>query len=237
MADPAANAAGRPHPLATLQDHLSRAVGKGWFWALFVGTLFTLPLLDALRREVPDAPPVYFQIPEFRLTDHFNEPFGSKELTGKLWVANFIFTSCPTRCPALTETMAKLQKRLKNMGDAVMLVSFSVDPERDTPEKLQEYAKKYHANPRRWRFLTGELAPVEQAIVQGFKMPMEPGEAVPGKPELFDITHGTRLVLVDRQGHVRGFYETDPESLDQLMADLSLLANLGDTGQRRASAQ
>jgi protein SCO1 len=210
-----------------IQNRVGRLTGTPWFWIVFLGVLFSFPIGRALVRKVPEPPQVIFPLPEFTLTDHLGNAFGTEQLRGKVWVANFIFTSCPTRCPQLTEAMAKLQKRMRHMGDAVFLVSFSVDPERDTPEKLREYAQKYHANPRRWRFVTGDLKKVEEAVVKGFKMPMDPNEPAPETPTLFDITHGTRFVLVDQAGRVRGFYETDEAGLDDLVADLAVIANLG----------
>lgn len=207
------------------EARLIRIVGSGWFWAGLVTLIATLSIGQAVLREPAKLPPIIFDLPAFTLTDQLDKPFGSSDLKDKVWVADFIFTSCPTRCPQLTEAMAKLQKRLRNMGDAVMLVSFSVDPERDTPQKLAEYARKHQANPRRWRFLTGELSAIEKAVVEGFKMPLDPGQRAEDG-SLFDITHGTRFVLVDQQSRVRGFYEVDDASLNQLMADLTILVHV-----------
>jgi protein SCO1/2 len=197
---------------------------------IFIGVLFAYPMASAMMKKVPDPPKVMFQLPEFTLTDQLGLPFGSKDLDGKVWIANFIFTNCPSRCPLLSADMEKLQKRMRNMGNAVYLVSFTVDPERDTPEVLKAYAEKHHANVRRWRFLTGDLDKVKQAIVAGFKMPMDPGTATPSedseKPTLFDITHGTRFVLIDHKGRVRGFYDADNDGMDALVRDLSLVVSL-----------
>jgi protein SCO1/2 len=191
--------------------------------------LFAYPLTSALFKKVPEAPRVLFQIPEFTLIDQLGQPFGSKDLDGKVWIANFVFTNCPSRCPMLTADMAKLQKRMRNMGNAVFLVSFSVDPERDTPEVLKAYADKHHANPRRWRFLTGDLEKVREAVIAGFKMPIDPGQPiqdVDGQSKLFDITHGTRFVLVDQHRRIRGFYDADDPGMDQLVQDLSIVVGL-----------
>jgi protein SCO1 len=209
-----------------LQRAAARYTGSPWFWLAFVGLLFAYPITSSLRRTIPTAPPVMFALPEFALTDHLGKPFGSKELAGHVWIANFVFTSCPTRCPELTETMKRVQKRMRHMGDAVFLVSISVDPERDTPAVLAEYAKKYQVNPRRWRFLTGDLSAVKEAVEKGFKMPMDKNEPPAEQPQLFDITHGTRFVLVDQENRVRGLYETDDASINQMVQDLAVLANI-----------
>lgn len=208
-----------------IQQRAARWVGSPWFWLVFIGVLFAYPISVSLNKKVPKAPAVMFPLPEFALTDHLGKPFGSKELAGHVWIANFIFTSCPTRCPELTETMKRVQKRMRHMGDAVFLVSISVDPERDTPEKLAEYATKYQVNPRRWRFLTGDLSAVKGAVEQGFKMPMDKNEPDGEDKNLFDITHGTRFVLVDQENRVRGLYETDEASINQMVQDLAVLVN------------
>lgn len=210
-----------------IQDKAASLVGSPRFWIIFVAVLFAYPLSFIFRTEIPKPPPVMFALPEFALTDHLGKPFGSKELAGRVWVANFIFTSCPTMCPELTATMKRVQKRMRHMGDAVYLVSISVDPERDTPEKLAEFAKKYQVNPRRWRFITGDYSAVRDAVEKGFKMPMEKQEPPEGET-IFDITHGSRFVLVDQHNRVRGLYETDDASINNLVADLAVLANLGD---------
>jgi protein SCO1 len=213
-----------------IQSRVAAATGSAWFWFVFIGLLFAYPIASAVTKTVPDPPKVMFQLPDFTLTDQLGQPFGSKELDGKVWIANFIFTNCPSRCPLLTADMEKLQKRMRNMGDAVYLVSFSVDPERDTPEVLKAYAEKHHANVRRWRFVTGDLGKVKEAVVRGFKMPIDPGTAMPGadgeKPTLFDITHGTRFVLIDQKARVRGFYDADDAGMDELVRDLSLVVSL-----------
>src|SRR5262249_54808382 len=124
-----------------IQQTLFRATGSPIFWLVFVALLFAYPISSAMMRKVPEPPPVMFALPAFGLTDRLGKPFGSNELAGHVWIADFFFTSCPTRCPELTETMKRVQKRMRNMGDAVFLVSISVDPERDTLEKIAEYAK------------------------------------------------------------------------------------------------
>jgi protein SCO1 len=202
-----------------------RTSGSPLFWLGFVGLLFAYPIGSSLMRKVPAAPPVMVPLPAFELTDHLGNTFGSKELADHVWIANFIFTSCPTRCPELTDTMKKVQKRMRNMGDSVFLVSISVDPENDSVQKLAEYAKKNQVNYRRWRFLTGDLTAVKEAVEKGFKMPMDKGNPQDGQT-LIDITHGTRFVLVDQKNRVRGLYETDDASINQLVQDLAVIVNV-----------
>lgn len=209
------------------QSRLGRLVGSPWAWVTFFSLLFGYHIGRAvIFAETPPEPPkVYYQLPTFALTDQFNREFGSEDLRGKIWVANFIFTHCPTRCEELTKGMAALQKRLRHMRDGIHLVSFSVDPENDTPEVLAEYATKHKANQLRWRFLTGELDAVKEAVVGGFKLPMEKDDLPEETSDAFmTITHGTRYVLVDPALRIRGYYEGDEAGIEKLLKDIGYLS-------------
>lgn len=155
--------------------------------------------------------PELAQVPTFQLTAQDGTTFDSARLQGRVWVAGFIFTSCPSVCPMITTQMGNLQRRIDD--ERLWLVSFSVDPERDTPEVLRRYAATHGADLDRWVFLTGDRDAMRRAIVDGLKMRM--GEQTPSG----DITHGTHLVLVDATGRIRGFYRTDAEGIESLEAD------------------
>ena len=160
-------------------------------------------------------PPVLLTLPQFTLTDQSGQPFGQKQLNGKVWIADFIFTRCSGPCPMMTSQMAQLQDRLKEHPDRqnIRLVSISVDPEHDTPATLQEYARLARADDQLWRFLTGPREDVWQLIKSGFKLPV--GDA-PDNAQM-PIFHSQKFVLVDAQSRVRGFYDgpeaTDPQKL------------------------
>ena len=165
--------------------------------------------------------PTYYEVPSFALTDQEGKSFGSAELEGRIWVASFIFTHCPTVCEGLTEGLKRVGDRL-GPKSGVQLVTFSVDPENDTPEVLRAYAEKRSLDQSRWRFLTGELAAMQKAVIEGFKLPMqraEDGQELPPAAQLMGIAHGTRLVLVDRALQIRGYYEVDEPGLERLVAD------------------
>ena len=134
--------------------------------------LVVLLFLAACARPAPL--PVIGPAPVFELTDQTAAPFASGTLDGKVWVANFVFTRCPTICPTFTAKMAAIQKGTEALGEAVHLVTFSVDPEYDTPEKLAEYGKLHQAGPR-WTFLTGPRPAVEAAVVKGMMQAMDKG--------------------------------------------------------------
>jgi protein SCO1 len=165
-----------------------------------------LPLLFLLACSKP-APPVVGRVADFKLTDQAGKPFGTAELLGKVWIANFIFTRCTTVCPIFTEKMARLEEKAP---DEIRFVSFSVDPEYDTPAILTAYAKAKGADLRRWSFLTGPFEEVQKTVVESMKVSMDkdPNATDPGMA----IMHGTYFVLVDGKGQIRGIYAMSDES-------------------------
>lgn len=164
-------------------------------------------------------PPVLSQIQPFSLVERSGKAVALADLTGKVWVADFVYTSCQTACPMLTSRMGSVQdfiraREAKAGGDAhIRLVSFTVDPEHDTPERLAAYATKWNADPRLWFWLTGPLAELNRAITEGLKIPFEKSR---GTTDAFDVMHGDKLVLVDRQARIRGYYDADPAGIAQL---------------------
>ncbi len=154
--------------------------------------------------------------PEFTLTDSNGQPFASTTLRGKIWIADFIFTSCAGQCPVMTAQMRLLQQRLPQ---SVQLVSITVDPERDTPAVLAQYASQHGAQPGRWHFVTGEKAAIQRLTLQGFHLCY-----AEGGPKEEPIVHSVRLILVDPQGEIHGAYDgTDPASVDHLIKDVQEL--------------
>ncbi len=200
------------------------------FWFISWAVLFTYPIYRTLTRELPPPLPVLYQVPEFTLTNEFNKQFGTKDLIGKYYIANFMFTSCPTTCPALMEKMDIIQNRIRGLGTKAAIVTFTVDPKTDTPETLYKYARKRKTNPYIWNFLTGTETDLRKIIIEGFKVPMGNKEAIQRKVNtetltLMDIAHSEKVVLVDDKGQIRGYYSTDKENMNHLMIDLGLLVN------------
>ncbi|MCP9227853.1 SCO family protein [Bacillus mycoides] len=139
-----------------------------------------------------------WDVEKFAFTDQNGKNFGSSELEEKVWVADFIFTSCQTVCPPMTANMAKLQKMLHEEGiKDVEFVSFSVDPEVDTPEKITEFMKVYEMDTKRTHFLTGYTRPdIEKFAKKNF-------QTLVTKPENnTQVIHGTSFYLVDKDGKV-----------------------------------
>jgi protein SCO1/2 len=160
-------------------------------------------------------------VPTFSLTDQRERRVTDRDLLGKVWVANFVFTRCPSVCPMLTAKFAALQKQLGPLP--VQFVSISVDPDYDTPQVLAAYAARFEADPERWRFLTGPLKEIERTVVQGFKVHRGDPEPSPSDPTLVEIMHGEHFVLVDAQGEIRGYYRSDAAGLKELEGDLRAL--------------
>src|SRR5271169_3584564 len=139
---------------------------------LFAGGLGLAVVLALVARSMrPRAPlPVLGQIPTFELTDQAGAPFSGDAMAGHVQVVDFVFTRCPSSCPRLTARMGELQARLAKDRSDARLVSFSVDPENDTPPVLAAYAAKAGADLARWTFVTGPADDVTRAVVLGFKM-------------------------------------------------------------------
>ena len=184
-----------------------------WFWAAVTG-MITIPLLRPLTRHVPEPPPVIGHLPAFELVNQDGEPFGSAQLDGKVWVACFFFASCRSVCPPLLQAASELQAKWARAGLDVTLVSVTVDPENDTPERLRQVAAEYGALPGRWQFLTGPEPAVRALIVDGFATAM--GDA-PASRDLVDIAHSTKFVLVDGALNIRGYYGSDEMGVDETL--------------------
>lgn len=172
---------------------------------------------SVIENLVVQAPVIDFPLPDFTLTDQNKNPVRRADLEGNVWVASFIFTSCPSICPRLTKRMATMQEALLGNED-VRFVSISVDPETDTPEKLSEFASKHGATSARWLFLTGDPKVVDATVLTGFKMVLQ--RSTPGS---VDIAHAERFCVVDRKAHVRGLFDTSDEGLNALKARVAEL--------------
>jgi protein SCO1/2 len=167
------------------------------------------------------------QVPAFSLTDHRGRTVTDQELRGMPWVANFIFTRCPSACPMLTAKFKALQERLGGAKSPVRFVSITVDPEHDTPEVLAAYAQKFGTDGLRWSFVTGPLGEIQKTVVTGFKIHMGEPMANGVDPTLIDIMHGEHFVLVDGRGVIRGYYRAEQAALDELARDLAELTPTG----------
>jgi protein SCO1/2 len=198
------------------------ALGVG---ALLVAVLGVVMWLGTKTLERAEAPlPVLATVPEFALTEASGEAVSLADLRGRPWVADLIFTSCSGICPRMTKEMAALRKSTADLPD-LRFVSFSVDPETDTPEVLREYASRFVDDRTGWLFLTGDEATVRRVAGEGFLLPVQDGDPTRGDEA---VLHSSRFVLVDRDGRVRGTYDVaDSEAMLALRGDLRRLRDEG----------
>ena len=168
---------------------------------------------QAYQQAEPESLPVLGRVTDFELTAATGQPFLAGQMAGKVWVVDFIFTSCAGICPVMTGAMADLHRSFDG-EDRVEFVSISVDPETDTPEVLSRYGERYGADPERWHFRTGDIEDLHAISVQIFKV------GALDEP----INHSSRFILIDRSGSIRGYYVgTDSEDVARLAGDITEL--------------
>ena len=157
--------------------------------------------------------PVLSKVNDFQLTDSREQTFNSASLKNKIWVAEFFFTTCAGPCPIMTANLASIYRSYLLEKD-VAFVSITVNPETDTAEVLTEYAKRYDADTNRWHFLTGSKEKILKIAAEEFKTGSTQNP----------IFHSTQLVLVDRNGNIRGYYDgTQKPGIKQLFKDIAAL--------------
>jgi protein SCO1/2 len=222
-----------------------------WAW-LRQGPAVRVGVLNA-----PQRLEVYGEVPSFSLVAQTGQLVTREAFQGKAWIANFIFTSCRTTCPRQTATMAQLQRDLASEPD-IRLVSITVDPDHDTPEVLTGYAERFHADPHRWVFLTGEEKAIYSLALEGFRLsatrvqasvessverafasaPLAPPSRQPegglsavgvNENSRDALVHDARFALVDQRARIRGYYSSlDPEAVARLRRDVVTLLKDGE---------
>jgi len=159
--------------------------------------------------------PSYAVVPDFKLVDQAGATFESAaKLNKNVWIADFIYTSCPGPCPRMSSQMHQVQTELARVPN-IRLVSFTIDPKTDTPPVLDEYASHFEAQPGRWFFLTGPEDKLQYLSRNVFMLGDIGG----------NLEHSTRFVLIDKQSRVRGYYLTEEaDAIPRLIADAKKLA-------------
>lgn len=193
---------------AVTQRIAAKLTGSGWFWAAFVAAAFALPLARSLVRPLPETPPVLGTLPAFTLSDQYGKPVTDVSLRGTLVLAEFVSAE---RLSGRPTPLAALQRRVRNTGQALRLVSF-VDLTPGTPP-LPELGAHAGAVAPRWTLAGGDLAPVEAAI----------RKAAGGRA---DVPLTGYLLLADAHGRVRRVEAPTPDNVDRIMRDIGLLANM-----------
>lgn len=159
--------------------------------------------------------PTLYAAPSFSLTDQNGQTFDNDDVRDKVWIAMVFFTECPGICPAMTSRLAEVQKAIASPD--VRMVSFSLDPEKDTPEVMKLYAERFSTDQSRWFFLTGPKDTMYE-IARGLKLAAQPAQG--GNP----IVHTQKVLLIDQSAQVRGIYDTnDDDSMNALARDAQRL--------------
>lgn len=162
------------------------------------------------------------KIGEFSFTDQLNKAFGKNDVSGKVFVAEYFFTTCGTICPRMTAQMERVQQRFRGNKNFAIL-SFTVDPETDNVERMAEYARLHHADNSQWHFLTGSREDLYSAARRYFFI-LKPAEAKNQGDVGSDFIHTNNFVLVDKQLRIRGYYDgTSEKDVDALMTDIQRL--------------
>jgi protein SCO1/2 len=202
---------------------------KFFFGAMLLANLFLLgcksePLLpiygdrDLVYKDGKVVDTIFHEIPDFEYTNQNGKTVSKKDVLGRVFVADFFFSTCPTICPKMTSQMKRLQVLTSDIEELHFL-SFTINPENDTPEVLLEYANQYGVDLKNWDFLTGDEAATHHLGVKGFLVHARADEDEPG-----GFAHSPSLVLIDRSGKIRGVYDgTNTEEVDHLNLDIRRL--------------
>lgn len=159
----------------------------------------------------------------FRFKNQHNKWVSEKNYTNKIWVVEYFFTTCGSICPVMNAQMQRIQKKVN--ASEVQLLSFTVDPENDTPSKLLEYAKNHQANFDKWHFLTGPKEEIYRVARKYFFL-LKPAETANAGDAGTDFIHTNNFVLIDQKRRIRGYYDgTNPMEVDQLIEDINKLRN------------
>ena len=184
---------------------------KPWYYVIAFVVIISLIFLFQMKKE--PVLPVIGKIPSFHLVDQNDDMFTLQNMEGKVWLADFIFTTCAGPCPIMTERMKTVQKDFKDYEN-MRFVSFTVNPDYDTPEILSDYADRNRIDTSTWSFVTGNYEDIQSLVGEGFKM---------GDVEEI-VFHSTQFALVDDKGIVRGYYSgTEPSEHISLKRDIRYL--------------
>ncbi|MEC0709265.1 SCO family protein [Bacillus haynesii] len=188
-------------------------------FGIFLAGILTVFLSSCGTSKIEN--PLNYDVQSFSFQNQDGKAVSLESLKGQVWVADFIFTNCKTICPPMTSHMAELQKQMEEENLQARIVSFSVDPENDTPEKLKKFADNYPLSFQNWDFLTGySQEEIEKFALKSFK-------SIVKKPEDEDqVIHQSSFYLVDQNGKVVKDYDGAKNTpYDEIIADIKTLEN------------
>lgn len=196
-----------------------------FFWAFWIGVAL-LSAIRPLQYAARSAPPPLASPGAWRLVNHEGRPFGAEDLRGKVWVANFFFTRCPSICPELTRKLDEVRTRFPG-DNAIRFVSFSVDPEHDRPAILAAHRERLRIDDDRWAFVTGSVEEVHEWLVSRLRLHIGPPATEDPQSALFDISHTGKFALFDQNGDLRALVGTEEAELARLVSAAQLLIEEG----------
>ncbi|NLR64689.1 redoxin domain-containing protein [Chitinophaga varians] len=162
---------------------------------------------------------VFHQIRDFKMTNQLGQQVSLKDMEGKVILVDFFFTSCPSICPTLTKNLRKIQSAYGKTDTLLQILSFSVDPVRDSVQKLRKYGYDYQVNPDNWWLLTGDKKEIYDLARHDFFVSVTEGD---GGPD--DFIHTEKLILIDKNRHIRGYYNgLDSNAVKQCATDIATL--------------
>ena len=188
-------------------------------------TLALVVLTAGLRSRDAQAPPVFGAVAEFALTNQFGQAISREDLSGRVWVADIIFTRCPGPCLRMTRQMKELQEALPP-ASRTRLVSLTTDPDFDTPAVLKQYGERFSADTNRWTFLTGTKREIGDLAAGGLKLSAVEKSAAERDSADDLFIHSTVFVVVDRRGRLRGVFETGGEGVEWASQKEKILATV-----------
>lgn len=157
----------------------------------------------------------YREVEDFTFVDQMARDIDRSQFIGKVWVADFVFTSCAAECLVLSKKMQELQEKFAGRED-VAFASFSVDPHTDQPPRLAEYAKKWEADPERWHFFTGDPVALDRIIKHSFLLPVARTPREQMNLLTASLIHSNNFAIVDRQAVVRAYIDgLAPDAVDK----------------------
>ena|ERR1700741_1239131 len=163
---------------------------------------------------------VYHVIPDFEFTNQDGEKVNQEVVKGKIYVADYFFTTCQSICPVMSSQMERVAAKFKN-NNTILFLSHTVNPEEDSVPVLKEYAERHHADSRQWQFLTGDKKALYELARKGYLLNAEEGT---GGPD--DFIHTQNFALIDKERRIRGFYDgTDSLDMNRMITDIQLLTD------------
>jgi protein SCO1 len=161
---------------------------------------------------------IYHVIPDFEFTNQYGEKVKRSDYENKIFVTDFFFTTCQSICPVMSNQLSRVQEKTKEMDD-VLILSHTVNPENDSVPVLLDYAQKMNAQKSKWNFVTGDKKSLYDIARNGYFVTALDGD---GGPD--DFIHSEKFILVDKQGHIRGYYDgTDTKDVDRLIDEIKVL--------------